>query len=175
MHDLEKCDPLSGGMTAGDTTGQNRVKISKSFKLCSPLAQVFHWYKQNQISLCIHKQLLQTLLNVPQRSVHLLLLLIFYNHLVAHTHMTVNNTLLKLSQPPPSSSHRSISAMVFPQASHLHHLLNLSLTRKMCYVNHDGNNWHFCANLSLEVFPVQDGDSAHIDDMQKPNSLAAPS
>ena len=42
MHDLEKCDPLSGGMTAGDTTGQNRVKISKSFKLCSPLAQVFH-------------------------------------------------------------------------------------------------------------------------------------
>ena len=34
--------------------------------------------------------------------------------------------------------------------------------------NNDDNNWHFHANLSLEVLPVQDGDSACIGNVQKP-------
>ena len=38
----------------------------------------------------------------------------------------------------------------------------------ICYVNCDGNNWHFYANLSLGVLLVQDGDSAHIGNMRKP-------
>ena len=42
-----------------------------------------------------------------------------------------------------------------------------------CYVNHDSNNWHFCANLSSGVLSVWDGDLAHIDNMQKPDGLAA--
>ena len=45
----------------------------------------------------------------------------------------------------------------------------------MCYVNCDSNNWHFCANLSLEVLPVWDGDSAHMGDVWKPSRLATPS
>ena len=36
-----------------------------------------------------------------------------------------------------------------------------------CYVNHDNNNWHFHAKISLGVLLVQDRDSAHIGDMQK--------
>ena len=34
--------------------------------------------------------------------------------------------------------------------------------------HHDGNNWHFHANLSLGVLPVWDRDLAHIGDMWKP-------
>ena len=41
-----------------------------------------------------------------------------------------------------------------------------------CYVNHDGNNWHFCANLSLGVLPVWNRDLAHIGNVQKSSSLA---
>ena len=44
-----------------------------------------------------------------------------------------------------------------------------------CYVNHDSNNWHFHANLSLEVLLVWDRHSACIGDMWKPNSPATPS
>ena len=44
-----------------------------------------------------------------------------------------------------------------------------------CYVNHDSNNWHFHANLSLEVLLVWDRDSAHIGDVPKPSSPAIPS
>ena len=45
----------------------------------------------------------------------------------------------------------------------------------ICYVNHDSNNWHFCANLSSGILLVQDGDLACIGDVQKSNSLATPS
>ena len=44
-----------------------------------------------------------------------------------------------------------------------------------CYINCDGNNWHFHANLSSGILLVQDGDLVHIGNMQKPNSLATPS
>ena len=49
---------------------------------------------------------------------------------------------------------------------------NKDPTRGKCYVNCDINNWHFHANLSSRVLPIQNGDSAHIVNMWKHNSLA---
>ena len=45
----------------------------------------------------------------------------------------------------------------------------------LCYINCDGNSWHFCANLSFGVLPVQEGDLAHIGNVQKPSSPTTPS
>ena len=43
---------------------------------------------------------------------------------------------------------------------------------ELCYINHDGNNWHFRVNLSLGVLLVWDRDSACIGDVQKSSSPA---
>ena len=44
-----------------------------------------------------------------------------------------------------------------------------------CYIDCDGNNWHFHANLSSGVLLVWDGDSAYIGNVWKPGSPAVPS
>ena len=59
---------------------------------------------------------------------------------------------------------------VFNNLPHLH-----KASLRKCYVNHDSNNWHFCANLSSGVLLVQNGDLACIGDMQKPSSPATSS
>ena len=60
-------------------------------------------------------------------------------------------------------------------ACHHRHSCLIWAKNDWCYVNCDGNNWYFHANLFSGVLPVQDEDSVHIGDVQKPNSLATPS